>query len=120
MHTPYEAGRSQREKGIKRADRSFQMIEKIKALCVKYEEIIAYLIVGVLNTLVSWGAWFLCAYTFLDAQIVLHPPLFVTALHFTGFFPVCQFLLAVFRRAGLHMGAGCGHDDSDGKCHAYQ
>ncbi len=48
------------------------MIEKIKALCIKYEEIIAYLIVGVLNTLVSWGAWFLCAYTFLDAQIVLH------------------------------------------------
>ena len=30
------------------------MIEKIKALCVKYEEIIAYLIVGVLTTLVSW------------------------------------------------------------------
>ncbi len=46
------------------------MIEKIKALCVKYEEIISYLIVGVLNTLVSWAAWFACAYTFLDAQIV--------------------------------------------------
>lgn len=46
------------------------MIEKIKALCVKYEEIISYLIVGVLNTIVSWAAWFLCAYTFLDAQIV--------------------------------------------------
>lgn len=48
------------------------MIEKIKALCVKYEEIISYLIVGVLNTLVSWAAWFLFAYTILDAQIVWH------------------------------------------------
>lgn len=46
------------------------MIEKIKKLCIKYEEIIAYLIVGVLNTLVSWAAWFLCAYTVLDAEIV--------------------------------------------------
>jgi putative flippase GtrA len=47
-----------------------EMIEKIKKLCIKYEEIIAYLIVGVLNTLVSWAAWFLCAYTVLDAEIV--------------------------------------------------
>lgn len=46
------------------------MIEKIKALCIKYREIVAYLIVGVLNTLVSWAAWFLCAYTILDAKIV--------------------------------------------------
>lgn len=46
------------------------MIEKIKALCIKYEEMISYLIVGVLNTLVSWAAWFLCAYTILDAKIV--------------------------------------------------
>ena len=46
------------------------MIDKMKALCVKYEEIIAYLIVGVLNTLVSWGAWFLLAYTIMDAQVV--------------------------------------------------
>ena len=46
------------------------MIDKIKALCVKYEEIIAYLIVGVLNTLVSWGAWFLLAYTIMDAQVM--------------------------------------------------
>ncbi len=46
------------------------MIEKIKALCIKYEEMISYLIVGVLNTIVSWAAWFLCAYTILDAQIV--------------------------------------------------
>lgn len=46
------------------------MIDKMKALCVKYEEIIAYLIVGVLNTFVSWGAWFLLAYTIMDAQVV--------------------------------------------------
>lgn len=35
------------------------MIEKIKELCRKYEEIIAYLIVGVLTTIVSWAAKFL-------------------------------------------------------------
>lgn len=35
------------------------MIEKIKELLVKYEEIIVYLIVGVLTTIVSWGAKFL-------------------------------------------------------------
>ena len=46
------------------------MVEKIKELCKKYEEIIVYLIVGVLNTIVSWAAWFLCAYTILDAQVV--------------------------------------------------
>ncbi len=46
------------------------MIEKCRALYVKYEEIIVYLIVGVLNTIVSWAAWFLCAYTILDAEIV--------------------------------------------------
>lgn len=45
-------------------------MEKIKELCRKYEEIITYLIVGVLNTLVSWGAWFACAFTILDAQVV--------------------------------------------------
>lgn len=32
------------------------MIDKIKELMKKYEEIIIYLIVGVLNTIVSWGA----------------------------------------------------------------
>lgn len=42
------------------------MIEKIKALCIKYEEIIAYLIVGVLTTLVSWGAKFLANYLLFD------------------------------------------------------
>ena len=31
------------------------MIEKIKALCVKHREILVYLIVGGLTTVVSWG-----------------------------------------------------------------
>lgn len=31
------------------------MIDKIKALCKKYEEILIYLIVGVMTTIVSWG-----------------------------------------------------------------
>ncbi len=35
------------------------MIGKIKALCVKYREILVYLIVGVLTTVVSWGCKFL-------------------------------------------------------------
>ena len=35
------------------------MIEKIKELCKKYEEIIAYLIVAVLTTIVSWATKFL-------------------------------------------------------------
>ncbi len=35
------------------------MIEKIKELCRKYEEIIAYLIVGVLTTVVAWAAKFI-------------------------------------------------------------
>ena len=46
------------------------MINKIEELCKKYEEIISYLIVGVLNTIVSWAAFFVCAYTILDAQVV--------------------------------------------------
>lgn len=35
------------------------MIERIKTLCKKYEEILAYLVVGVLTTIVSWAAMFL-------------------------------------------------------------
>ena len=35
------------------------MIEKIKALCVKYREIIIYMIVGGMTTVVSWGCKFL-------------------------------------------------------------
>lgn len=48
------------------------MIEKIKALCIKYEEIIAYLIVGVLTTLVSWGAKFLANYLLFDNSMQLN------------------------------------------------
>jgi putative flippase GtrA len=40
------------------------MIRKIKALCVKYREILVYLIVGGLTTLVSWTAKFLWNYLF--------------------------------------------------------
>lgn len=44
------------------------MIEKLKELWVKYEEIITYLIVGVLTTIVSWAACFV-AELFLDASV---------------------------------------------------
>lgn len=45
------------------------MIEKIKELCKKYEEIIAYLIVGVLTTIVSWGACWICEVAGLNSEI---------------------------------------------------
>ena len=35
------------------------VIKKVKALCEKYREILIYLIVGVMTTIVSWGAAFL-------------------------------------------------------------
>ena len=35
------------------------MIERIKALCIKHREIIVYLIVGVMTTVVAWAAKFL-------------------------------------------------------------
>ena len=54
--------------GEEAKERGFEMVEKIKQLCVKYEEIIVYLIVGVINTIVSWGACFL-AELFLDPNI---------------------------------------------------
>ncbi len=47
------------------------MIEKIKALCVKHREILVYLIVGGLTTLVSWGAKFLWGAVFYPG--VSHP-----------------------------------------------
>ena len=46
------------------------MIEKIKALCVKYREIIIYLIVGVLTTVFSWAACWV-AKLFLDSTDTL-------------------------------------------------
>ena len=42
-------------------------MEKIKKLYKKYEEIIIYLIVGVLTTIVSWGACFVAKF-FLDSN----------------------------------------------------
>lgn len=45
------------------------MIEKCKALLIKYEEIITYLIVGVLTTIVSWGTCWLFEATILNPDI---------------------------------------------------
>lgn len=45
--------------GGSKIERREYMIEKIKELCKKYEEIIIYLIVGVMTTIVSWAAAFL-------------------------------------------------------------
>lgn len=44
------------------------MIEKIKALLIKYKEIISYLFFGVLTTVVSLGSYYLCVFTFLDGE----------------------------------------------------
>ena len=45
------------------------MMDKIKQLWIKYEEIIAYLIVGGLTTLVSWGAKFLANYLLFEGTL---------------------------------------------------
>lgn len=45
------------------------MITKCNELLKKYEEIIVYLVVGVLNTLVSWAACFLVEWLFLNPDI---------------------------------------------------
>lgn len=45
------------------------MTDKLKEMYKKHEEIINYLIVGVLTTLVAWTAKFICAATILDADI---------------------------------------------------
>lgn len=50
------------------------MSKKLKALWKKYEEIIVYLIVGVLTTLVSWGAKFLANWLLFDST--LYPTFF--------------------------------------------
>lgn len=47
------------------------MIDKIKALYFKYEEIIVYLIVGVLTTIVSWVAKFAANAIFFENT--MHP-----------------------------------------------
>ena len=43
-------------------------LSKIKEMLKKYREIIAYLIVGVLTTVVSLLTYYLCVYTFLDPK----------------------------------------------------
>lgn len=43
-------------------------MDKIKKLYKKYEEIIVYLIVGVLTTIVSWGACYIAKF-FLDSNV---------------------------------------------------
>lgn len=59
---PHREGLREKGKGIK-------MIQKIKDLCKKYEEILIYLIVGVLTTIVSWGACFVAEFCGLNSQI---------------------------------------------------
>ena len=44
------------------------MIEKIKELCVKYREIIVYIIVGLITTICSWIACFLVKFV-LDTDV---------------------------------------------------
>lgn len=44
------------------------MLKKIKSLYIKYEEIINYLIIGVLTTIVSLGSYFIFTHTFLDTS----------------------------------------------------
>lgn len=45
------------------------MLEKSKELLIKYREIIIYLIVGVMTTLVSWGACFLAEWLLFDPDV---------------------------------------------------
>lgn len=45
------------------------MVTKCKELLIKYREIIIYLIVGVLTTIFSWAACFICEWLFLDPDI---------------------------------------------------
>lgn len=47
------------------------MIEKIKGLLKKYEEMVAYLIVGCLTTVVSWAAMYLASWLLFGNP--LHP-----------------------------------------------
>lgn len=54
------------------------MIEKIKKLCIKYEELIAYLIVGGLTTVISLGVKFLFNYFVYDNT--LYPTVLQTSV----------------------------------------
>ena len=44
------------------------MFEKIKELYFKYKELINYVIVGGLTTVVSLGTYYICVFTFLNPQ----------------------------------------------------
>lgn len=45
------------------------MIEKCKELLIKYQEIVSYLIVGVLTTVVSWGTCWIFEVTLLNPDV---------------------------------------------------
>lgn len=47
------------------------MVEKIKKLCIRYRELIVYIIVGGLTTVVSWAAKF--AWNFIFYAGTVHP-----------------------------------------------
>lgn len=54
------------------------MIDKIKELLIKYREIVVYLIVGVITTVVAWGAKFL--WNFLFYQNTMDPNALQTSI----------------------------------------
>ncbi len=43
-------------------------MEKLKELYRKHEEIVNYIVVGIMTTLVSWFVYFASVFTFLDAE----------------------------------------------------
>ncbi|MDE7404114.1 MAG: GtrA family protein, partial [Lachnospiraceae bacterium] len=47
------------------------MKEKVLELYKKYEELVNYVVVGGMTTLVSWFVYFASVYTFLDAENAL-------------------------------------------------
>lgn len=57
---------------------------KVHALYLKYREILVYLIVGVLNTIVSLGAFWIFAKLFLDATVVWQNIVLNTISWFVG------------------------------------
>lgn len=54
--------------GIRISEKTVKMMEKIKKLYVKYREIVNYLIVGLLTTVVSLGTYYICASFFLNPK----------------------------------------------------
>ena len=43
-------------------------MEKLKELYRQHEEIVNYIVVGVMTTLFSWAVYFISVFTFLDAE----------------------------------------------------